>query len=1490
MNRMGTTKRNKYIYSILFNKERTHVFDSTFLCVTPPRPTNLRYQALRLKSYQTESVKSPIFENYTESLKVLKMYEQPDKDDSNNIMKFGENAAKVSEKIDDMVYIKPRSYQLEMFEESRKQNVIVAMDTGSGKTQVAVMRMNYELERMSKDKLIWFLAPTVSLCLQQYEYIKSQISYVQIKFLCGADRVDRWTEQHLWDSVLKNVTIVVSTHQILLDALTHGFVKLESLALLVLDEAHNCVGRSPGAKIMQNFYHPRKSSGLEVPHILGLTASPLMGSKIDSLVDIEKNLDSISRTPTKTKIDLKKRVKLPTLIKITHDAPDIPLTSDFTESIRSLESIFRGLKLEDDPRYLNLAVRTDPRGQREFAELVRKERTWCREQLLGLLNMSKRIYTELGLWAADHFILVTQVISRVSTLAKESQEIFGIWEESLENTEKKYLVKLLQQITMPKETSSNYLGMPYVSDKVSKLIDILKEQGTEFTGIIFVQERAVVASLAELLAEHPSCRDIVRVGKFVGNSMHSKRLRSTFDLIDEESQTQALPDFKSGKTNLLIGTSVLEEGIDVPTCNLVVCFQEPSNLKSYIQRRGRARKSDSKLYLINSSHNKSARFKQLEEEMRAIYEDESRTLQENLSQEDPEEDIEDCDRSKFKVEKTGAILEFDNAVSHLYHFCATLPANKYVDRRPEFICTEAKRDLHHVKIILPISVHESVRTAESLHLWKNERNAIKDAAFQACLALYRAQLLSDNLLPLMRHSSLDSTYDTMVEKRPSVINAQEQMNPWFEISKAWLNSPSTLYRSTIRFNGQEIDLFIPTSLPNVTKFEVFWDENTKMEVSIDSLTVEVRTNPEMLKKLHEETSALIHAAFPSERHRTDEIVIGLSAKSEDSFKSQLGKMIVPENIDNITDIGIIRDNQDVGYLFKELLPQKPDIKDVRHPQHNYEEYPTDVPYLSLVRLSRRRDFMHPILASVADSSAFPHSIVKPITHCRIDKMPFRLMQFAFMIPSIMRQLELNILAKNLSENLLREVHLSDISLVRMAICASSAGETVDYQRLEFLGDTVLKFFGSVQIMAENPLWHEGNLTLRKNHLVANSRLARAAVELGIDKYIVTNRFTGNKWHPAYVKNSSDTQENEQREMSTKILADIIESLLGACILDGGFPKAITCLGIFLPELKWKPLEDHRLTLFDEAPALNLPSHLEPLQTLFGYCFKKPSLLIEALTHASYTSGTCSLERLEFLGDSLLDFIIVQEIYSHNLSHVRMHEIRTAMVNADLLAFICFEVCVNLEVFDIEKIPEEEIETDISESSTRSCRQKSRIDKIPLYRFMRHNSYQISQVQKITADRYIDLRDQINSELHSGNKYPWRLLCSLHAEKFYSDMAEAILGAVWIDSGSLNKVRDIVESMGILKILRRVITKEIDTEHPKITLGKLANDQPVRYVFEQQDDSIDSKPELTCQVFVGEIEVAKVNGDLGKIELETRAAIAAIDNLIVKPIEERNFEN
>lgn len=74
------------------------------------------------------------------------------------------------------------------------------------------------------------------LCLQQLDVLRSQISSVQIKSLTSLDNVDKWSDKTTWGAVLQHVSIVVSTYAVLYDALSHAFVDMESLALIVFDE------------------------------------------------------------------------------------------------------------------------------------------------------------------------------------------------------------------------------------------------------------------------------------------------------------------------------------------------------------------------------------------------------------------------------------------------------------------------------------------------------------------------------------------------------------------------------------------------------------------------------------------------------------------------------------------------------------------------------------------------------------------------------------------------------------------------------------------------------------------------------------------------------------------------------------------------------------------------------------------------------------------------------------------------------------------------------------------------------------------------------------------------------------------------------------------------------------------------------------------------------------------------------------------------------
>ena len=104
----------------------------------------------------------------------------------------------------------PRSYQLELLNESLKHNILVAMPTGSGKTLIAAMRARIALETSPKDQIVWFCAPKVALAYQQYSYMSAQLAMFKSRLLSGNDQCDFWS-QTIWDEVLKDTRIVVST-------------------------------------------------------------------------------------------------------------------------------------------------------------------------------------------------------------------------------------------------------------------------------------------------------------------------------------------------------------------------------------------------------------------------------------------------------------------------------------------------------------------------------------------------------------------------------------------------------------------------------------------------------------------------------------------------------------------------------------------------------------------------------------------------------------------------------------------------------------------------------------------------------------------------------------------------------------------------------------------------------------------------------------------------------------------------------------------------------------------------------------------------------------------------------------------------------------------------------------------------------------------------------------------------------------------------------
>ena len=108
--------------------------------------------------------------------------------------------------------------------------------------------------------------------LQQYFALCANLSF-EIASICGAHTADIWTRDK-WTDVLEKTDVIVCTADILLHALTRGFVKISQINLLIFDEAHHAKKDHPYAKIMRDFY-PRESQDQILPRVFGMTASPI---------------------------------------------------------------------------------------------------------------------------------------------------------------------------------------------------------------------------------------------------------------------------------------------------------------------------------------------------------------------------------------------------------------------------------------------------------------------------------------------------------------------------------------------------------------------------------------------------------------------------------------------------------------------------------------------------------------------------------------------------------------------------------------------------------------------------------------------------------------------------------------------------------------------------------------------------------------------------------------------------------------------------------------------------------------------------------------------------------------------------------------------------------------------------------------------------------------------------------------------------------------
>ncbi|KAG0338015.1 Dicer-like protein 1 [Podila humilis] len=533
--------------------------------------------------------------------------------------------------------------------------------------------------------------------------------------------------------------------------------------LLIIDECHHARKSHPYNHIMTEFYHnPAMSKPSERPRVFGMTASPSSnaGTKnaVFSASDLEVILDS--RVFSVDKEELQEHVEMP-------DERIVQYERHYVESTTYLASKMAELCASN--MQLTEALKDTPQDAFEVSHHLG---AWCVDQI----------------WrhAIQNLALASRTNRTIGDLSG-AKSVMQRWKPR-----------------PPKMTNRD------VTPKVQTLVDILRDMhkmfNSEFCGIIFVERRDTAAGLTILLQELEEFRDVFRVQALVG---HNRR-RDVLLRMTMREQNKVIEQFRNNDFNLLVATSVAEEGLDIQACNVVIRFDPIATTTSYVQSRGRARRGGSKYIIMQDRSSASeltsfAKIKKNEREMREWCQksDKYRYRSDLFHHKGMPSDLQDG----YLIPSTQALLTPSSAIPLLYRYCASLSRDEYCRSQPVFDCSHSDwfNFVCHLKLpsLAPICHFES-------DVAPNKTAARRSAAFKACRALHIIGALDDHFEPF--HEELKEEDEGANESCETEAVAENGSYPrntprlWNHVQTSSLNNAPgiPLFACTIAFTADTI--------------------------------------------------------------------------------------------------------------------------------------------------------------------------------------------------------------------------------------------------------------------------------------------------------------------------------------------------------------------------------------------------------------------------------------------------------------------------------------------------------------------------------------------------------------------------------------------------------------------------------------------------------------------------------------------------------------
>ncbi|KAL5888411.1 3'-5' DNA helicase [Pyricularia oryzae] len=475
-----------------------------------------------------------------------------------------------------------RDYQFSIVKNGLFNNTLVALPTGLGKTFIAAtVILNFF--RWTRNAQMVFVAPTKPLASQQVEACLNiaGIPRSQSTLLTGE------TKPVLREAEWEGKRLFFMTPQTLMNDLSKGYADPKRIVLLVVDEAHRATGDYAYVKVIEFIRRFSKSF-----RVLALTATP--GSTVEGVQDVIDNL-GVSHVEIRTEesIDIRNYVHSREIDRVVLEPSDemLRISELFSQALKPLHS-----KISQQ----NIYIGRDPMSITTFG-LLKARQDWMkgpgRFANQGLKMMLMAIFTILQSLA--HAIKLLNYHG----IRPFYDNLVAFRSETEDKGQKgsKYKRQLIgeQSFQEMMDLASKWLkidgfaGHPKLTHLCDNLLNHFMDagEGSSTRVIVFSEYRDSAEEITRVLNVH---KPMISASLFVGQADSKKS-----EGMKQKQQIETIAKFRDGIFNVLVATSIGEEGLDIGQVDLIICYDASSSPIRMLQRMGRTgRKRAGKITLL----------------------------------------------------------------------------------------------------------------------------------------------------------------------------------------------------------------------------------------------------------------------------------------------------------------------------------------------------------------------------------------------------------------------------------------------------------------------------------------------------------------------------------------------------------------------------------------------------------------------------------------------------------------------------------------------------------------------------------------------------------------------------------------------------------------------------------------------------------------------------------------------------------------------------